>query len=69
MRVPFPQQARHLAERFGKQPNIEEMITELGSLIQSGQNTPMFGARSRLGLAGQAPQSPLPETEFYQPEK
>ncbi len=30
---------------------------------------PMFGARSRLGLAGQAPQSPLPETEFYQQEK
>jgi len=30
---------------------------------------PMFGARTRLGLAGQAPPGPLPETEFYAGEK
>ena len=30
---------------------------------------PMFGARSRLGLGGQAPAAPLPETEFYSREK
>ena len=39
MQAPFPQQARHLTQRFGAQSNIEEMITELGSLIQSGQST------------------------------
>ena len=27
---------------------------------------PMFGARTRLGLSGQAPVSPLPEREFYE---
>jgi hypothetical protein len=30
---------------------------------------PMFGARTRLGLAGQAPPGPLPETEFYSQDK
>lgn len=39
MQAPFPQQARHLTQRFGTDLNIEEMITELGSLIQSGQTT------------------------------
>ena len=39
MEEPFPQQARCLAERFGNQPNIEEMITELEPLIQAGQST------------------------------
>ncbi len=36
MQAPFPQQARHLTQQFGTEPNIEEMITELESLIQSG---------------------------------
>ena len=30
---------------------------------------PMFGARSRLGLAGHAPPSPLPENQYYAREK
>jgi len=30
---------------------------------------PMFGARSRLGMGAQAPAGPLPEGEFYAPEK
>ena len=30
---------------------------------------PMFGARTRLGLSGHAPTEPLPEQEFYGPEK
>jgi hypothetical protein len=38
MQWPFPDQARILIERFGKQPNIEEIITELGSLIRSAEN-------------------------------
>src|ERR1035438_3314077 len=48
MQAPFPQQVRHLTKRFGEQPNIEEMITELGSLIQSGHNTPDFFAPGNL---------------------
>jgi hypothetical protein len=35
MQWPFPDQARFLIERFGKQPNIKEIISELGSLIES----------------------------------
>ncbi|HUI82106.1 MAG TPA: phenylacetaldoxime dehydratase family protein [Bryobacteraceae bacterium] len=30
---------------------------------------PMFGARTRLGMSGQAPVGPLPEKEFYSQEK
>ena len=30
---------------------------------------PMFGARSRLGMGGQAPAGPLAETEFYSEKK
>jgi len=55
MQVPFPQQARHLTKQFEKQPNIEEMITELGSLIQSGQSTPdLFSPGNLRGFLGHA---------------
>lgn len=51
MQLPFPQQARRLSELFGTQPNIEEMVTELGSLIQSGQSTPdLFSPGSLYGF-------------------
>ncbi len=40
LQCPFPQQARKLIDCFGKQPNIEEMISKLGSLAQSAQSTP-----------------------------
>ena len=39
MQPPFPQQARHLTERFGTQQNIEEMITDLGSFSRPGDGT------------------------------
>jgi hypothetical protein len=56
MQMPFPQQARLLAQQFGIEPNIEEMITELGSQVAAGTGTRLgpFAPGNLRGYIGSA---------------
>lgn len=47
--------------------NIRPGLAAFADLIPA--HGPMFGARTRLGLAGHAPPGPVPETENYEQEK
>jgi hypothetical protein len=47
--------------------NIRPGLAAFADLIPA--RGPMFGARTRLGLGGEAPAAPLPETELYSREK